>query len=469
MPSIFVGIPCYGTMPPETEEDYMRLMYYLGRRYHEYDFLIGILRKKEQFRARNSIVEAAFQCQADYVWMLDDDHVIDIDSTNAPSDRYEILHKLLAHFDTHPDAGIVGALYYHRGGECRPVVMDKIEDKYIYLRDDQIKHKLQEVAVTGGGCMLIKSKVFDRIGIHPFAPEHEYGTDIQVCKAAAEQGFGVYCDTSVEIGHVKNEMSVVTSKNKHEHYQKTQCQNDDIAASARMRQIMAGFRADVKEYLGIDDDTELMTLANKYLEHQKKFDEYKAADRIKVYYIDSGPAYLARACFIHGGQEDRQGARFDDFVLQTVKGDYPGVGIDYGCGSAPITFELARQGQQIYFYDIDGSAPYEFLKWRAKKYNLYGLQAMFGDDWPAPESVDYALCLDSIEHLEHWREVLDNIAGCLRHAGCLITNYMLLADFKNDEHISMDKPAVMEHLTRLRLWPINTAIFTKREDFAGAK
>ena len=228
-PRIMVGIPCYGTMPAPTEEDYLRLMYYLGRRYTEYDFFLAIRRKSEQFRARNSIVEAAYQVAANWLWMLDDDQVIDTDDANGPTTRYEILRRMLGRFDEKPDAGIVGALYYHRGGECRPVVMRRNGEAYAYLRDDEITHGLQPVAVTGGGCMLIKMGVFDKIGVAPFHPEHQYGTDIQVCQAAIDAGFGVYCDTSLKIGHVKQSQAIVTEANRHEHYEQTQNTQDTIA------------------------------------------------------------------------------------------------------------------------------------------------------------------------------------------------------------------------------------------------
>ena len=53
---VFIGIPCYQSVAPEVLEDYMRFAFYLGRRYQEYDFFLGIKTKSEQFRARNAIV-----------------------------------------------------------------------------------------------------------------------------------------------------------------------------------------------------------------------------------------------------------------------------------------------------------------------------------------------------------------------------------------------------------------------------
>jgi 2-polyprenyl-3-methyl-5-hydroxy-6-metoxy-1,4-benzoquinol methylase len=227
-----------------------------------------------------------------------------------------------------------------------------------------------------------------------------------------------------------------------------------------MGRIMREFRADVKEYLGIEREADLMKLAQRYRDHATRFWEYQAAGNLAGYYRDSENAYLARACYVRS--EDRP-HQFDTYVLNTVRADVPGVGMDFGCGAAPITFELLRKGQTIYFHDIEGSGPFEFLKWRVKKYHLES--RAFFNEWPAAESLDYVLCLDSIEHLENWREVLANIAQVLKPRAALITNFVLLTDIKNPEHIFTDRKAFMEHVTTLKLWPLNTAIFQKRTDF----
>jgi SAM-dependent methyltransferase len=462
--SVFVGIPCYSNPAPEVLEDYMRFAYYLGRRYQDYDFFLGIKTKSEQFRARNAIVEGAYQIGADYILMMDDDHIIDTANENAPSVKYDFLRKLLNHLEENDDIGLVGALYYHRGGECRPVLMKEKEGVYVYLRDDEIKRGLQDVDVQGGGVMLIRSKVFDKIGVHPFEPEFEYGTDFQVCRKIKEAGWRICSDTSIEVGHLMNSRSIITGANRHMHYAETMERNDQAMASSRLGRIYREFRQDVKEYLGVQRDGALAEIANDYVRHQKSFVKYHADGRLKDYYIDAGPSYLARACFI---RSETRPNPFDNTVLQVVRTEKPGVGIDFGCGSGPISFELARAGHQVYFYDIPGAVPFDFLQWRAKKYGIHGTTAMFVPHWPERQSCDYALFLDSLEHLENWKEVLTQAAGCLKHAGAVISNFMLLADNENREHIFMNKPEFMRYMTELYLWPINPAIFQKREDFQG--
>src|SRR3989304_5235782 len=123
--SICIGIPCYRDVPFEVLEDYMRFAFYLGRRYTEYDFFLAIKGKSEQFRARNAIVQAALVYDSDYILMLDDDHVIDINKTLGPDTSYEFLKVLIGHLEADSKKGIIGALYYQRGGKCEPVIMEE--------------------------------------------------------------------------------------------------------------------------------------------------------------------------------------------------------------------------------------------------------------------------------------------------------------------------------------------------------
>jgi hypothetical protein len=213
--SITIGIPCYSTLPSfQTLEDYMRFAFYLGRRYQEYDFFLAVRGKKEQFRARNAIVEEALRIDSDYLFMLDDDQIIDIENSGLATLRYDFLHKLIKHLEEDPEKGIVGALYYQRDDrEIHPVIMQKNkEGEYFFLTHMEIAGHLQKVDATGGGAMLIRKEVFDKIQPPWFEPEFDLGTDIQICKKVAEAGFTIWCDTSVQIGHTRIEREIVSSR-----------------------------------------------------------------------------------------------------------------------------------------------------------------------------------------------------------------------------------------------------------------
>ena len=193
----------------------MLFAYSLGRRYPEYDFFLAVKGKKEQFRARNSIVEEALRTGCDYLFMLDDDHIIDIDDSMLPSPRYMFLKTLLSHMEEDPTKGIVGALYYQKDYKnCLPVIMQKERSGvgYFCITHAEITGRLQKVDVAGGGAMLVNMKIFDKIESPWFGPEFEFGTDVQICRKSVDAGFSVWVDTSIEIGHTRTEKEVITSK-----------------------------------------------------------------------------------------------------------------------------------------------------------------------------------------------------------------------------------------------------------------
>jgi GT2 family glycosyltransferase len=205
--TITIGIPSFKGPEPEVLQDYMMWMYNLGRHAAgQYNFQLAIKGRSEQFRARNAIVKAALQHNADYLLMLDDDHIIGINDTN-----WDFLQRLIKHLENDPKKGIVGGLYYQRGGDTYPVCMQEHEGGYFFIHHSEITGKLQKMSVVGGGCMLLRMSMFDKLEEPWFGPEYEYGTDIQICRQAEKAGFEVWIDTSVEIGHLMKERQVISS------------------------------------------------------------------------------------------------------------------------------------------------------------------------------------------------------------------------------------------------------------------
>jgi hypothetical protein len=151
----------------------MRFAYYLGRRNPEYDFFLAVRGKKEQYRARNLIVEGMLRAGADYLFMLDDDQIIDVDDAMLITHRYDFLRKMVVHMEENPKIGILGALYYQRDdSDCWPVIMQSNgHGQYNFITHEEITRRPQKVDVTGGGAMLICSEVFDRIESPWFEPE----------------------------------------------------------------------------------------------------------------------------------------------------------------------------------------------------------------------------------------------------------------------------------------------------------
>ena len=414
MSRVCIGIPCYQNVAAETLEDYMRFAYYCGRRLPEHEFLLAIRSKSEQFRARNVITEGAIQAGCEYLFFLDDDHVIDWEDLQGPASRYGMLQTLISHLEADPKRGIVGALYYHRGGECKPVLMKEGKDGgYYWMREDQITNSLQEVAVTGGGCMLIKLSIFDKIKSPWFEPELQLGTDLQICKKAAEAGFSVWCDTSIKIGHVLSKREVITPNNRHriamEGANRIAQGGDGMETGWAVNSALQLYRMDAEEYMGVPF-AEMSAIAERY--NMEDLEANK--DSLEKYYGSRGKEQLARQVLFHHQPAMLQQT---EMLLGMINKNADGYALDFGCGSAPVGMELVMRGHKMDFVDIDGAGAYEFTKWRANK---RGVADRCG--WELGGPYDYALFLDSIEHLKDWRGVLTDACSRLKSSGALITN-----------------------------------------------
>ena len=436
-PTICIGIVAYDGLEGQVAEDYMRLMFHLGRRCPEYNFQLAIKSKSEQFRARNAIVRAGLQFGADYIWMLDDDHIIDISGANQASTSYDLPVKLVRHLEDNPQIGVVGALYYQRGADCFPVIMQESPDdeRPFFLSHQEVSSGMQRVDITGGGCMMIRASVFDKVAEPWFEPEHEWGTDIQLCKQVRKSGWEVWCDTSLQIGHIQRDRHLIT----------TQTVREMLAT--KKDGPLDRYRHDVIEYTGMNMG-QLSDLSEEYFPGMVEMSNYPT---LKEYYASRGLSQLARQLVFHHTQTMR--SQMDSFH-RAINLSVPAYGCDFGCGSAPIGFEVALRGHRVDFVDIDGSAAYEFTKWRAKKYDVN-----CGFNLAGP--YDYMMFMDSIEHIEDWRGVLDDAISRLKPGGVILSNYFYNDDFNNSEHVSMDHAAVSAFLTEHGMLIHNQATWIK--------
>jgi hypothetical protein len=457
MKNVCIGIPCYSSVAHETLEDYMRFAYHLGRRMPEYNFFLAIKPKSEQFRARNAIVTAAMQMNCDYLFMIDDDHVIDWKDTQGPNSRYDFLSKLISHMEDDPKIGIAGALYYHRGGDCLPVVMKEGKDGgYYYMRDDEITHGLQEVAVQGGGAMLCRMDTLLRIQQPIFEPEFKYGTDIQVCQKVRDAGFRVMCDTSIVLGHVLNRREIVTPETRTRIMAESSSGGGDRSQFDYVWQTSSAyhmFYLDALEHLGFNTMEDVTSLAMQY---EKMAHDFPGRDGdLEEYYRTRGKTQLARQVWFHGS---KTGISNDGLIL-SLFGDGSKLlyGLDWACGSSPVGFELALRGYKMDFVDVDGGGAYEFVKWRAKKRDI---EKRCG--WEIAGPYDFILAMDALEHFPDATEKAKMLCSLLKENGVLMTNYFMLNDVENVEHISMDRESVQKAMVESGVYPVNQVLWVKR-------
>jgi 2-polyprenyl-3-methyl-5-hydroxy-6-metoxy-1,4-benzoquinol methylase len=206
----------------------------------------------------------------------------------------------------------------------------------------------------------------------------------------------------------------------------------------------------VEDYLGMS-----MFEMQKIAERYNAGDIEKHKGDLKAYYASRGKEQLARQALFHTAPHCREEM---EFIFSAVNTKAEGYGCEYGCGSAPVSFELALRGHRMDFVDIDGAGAYEFTKWRAKK---RALEERCG--WALAGPYDYVLMLDSIEHMPQWQEVLEKVVASLKPDGALITNFFRNQDYDNPEHVNMDKPAVRAFLTERGVYPLNEMIWLKRD------
>ena len=450
---IMIGIPCYESVAAQTLEDYMRFAFYLGRRYQEYDFFLFVKPKSEQFRARNALVQAALDVGAKWLLMLDDDHIIDVDATSGTIGEgagcYGFLRKLLDH-----DVDIVGPTYYQRGGQAGPVVMEERDGAYRLMHENELTGGLQEVGVQGGGCMLIKMHIFDKIKQPWFKPEHNLGTDIQLCESARNAGFKVYTDSSIQIGHIMQERIIVTQHNKDRFREDALKQGTaSLTKNWHTDSVLNLYRDDALEYLGIKEH-ELLDLYTDYAEVSMKLTE-KHGLGTPEYYGGMGKEQIARQVLYHYTDFPK---KWMSFALANIQIRQPLTGIDFGCGTAPIGFELTRRGHTMHFFDIDGAGGFEFLKWRIKKYGLE--DRAFFNEWPEEANVAYALFSDILEHLHNWEKPIERTVEKFIPQGVFFTNYLLLSDdIQNVEHINWRRGEFVKYMYDLGMEPVSNCVF----------
>lgn len=451
-PSILIGVPCYGTVAPEVLEDWMLFAFHCGRRLPQFDFFIGIRTKSEQFRARNAIVDEAQKLNVDWLLMLDDDMIINPHGS-YPTPDYGLIEKLVAH-----DKDICGALYYQRTGACLPVAMVKSGERgYRFLRDDELTGGLQPVDVAGGGCLLVRMKIFDRLPQPFFSAEHEYGTDVQLCRAAAEKGFTVWLDSSVELGHVREERVVITSRNKSQY-----AMEQTLPGEARKMvtsDIYTSLLNDAKEWTTFPDMDTMAREGQAFIE-KRRVDPFKSLPDTDWYRMFPQERVARQVWFNSCNQHKKA---MTEFILAAINDSIKANILDFGCGIGIPAFELAKRGHHVTALDIEGTGTFEFLRWRVAQAKLPmtfhasqgGIPALGGTKYGA------IIAMDCLEHIPEWRRVLTELVDRLEPGGVLFCNNGILDDKTHPEHYPMDTKEFTKFCIDLGLMPFSSIGFAK--------
>ena len=149
------------------------------------------------YTSRNELATRAISGEYDYVFWLDSDMVF------APDTLERMMRTL-----KEKDLDILTGLYFRRVPPYSPVLFDRldIDGEICYWSEfKDIPDDVFEVGGCGFGCVLMKTDVFmdvqGKFG-NMFAPIANNGEDIAFCWRARQCGYKIYCDPSIECGHV---------------------------------------------------------------------------------------------------------------------------------------------------------------------------------------------------------------------------------------------------------------------------
>lgn len=150
------------------------------------------------YSSRDSLAMSALSGEYDYIFWMDSDMVF-------PQDALKSLLKTLQK----KKLDMITGLYYRRTPPYSPVLFDELEigadGSAVYTEFKEIPEGLFKVGGCGFGCVLMDVGVFldvqGKFG-QMFTPIGRNGEDTSFCWRARQCGYEIWCDPSVECGHV---------------------------------------------------------------------------------------------------------------------------------------------------------------------------------------------------------------------------------------------------------------------------
>ena len=188
---VVVGICAYGGFPPETVASLLSL-----NARSKTPLQIHIAAYTYIHVARTNLLHEAIEAEATHLMFIDNDMTFPPDA----------IDRLIAQ-----EKDIIGGLYKKRIEPHDSVVKIRSENRLI---DPPIQSKTYKVDVIGTGFMLINMNVFNRMKppffYHGKGEEfglkqnelYDLGEDTTFCLKARECGIDIWCDPTLDIGHI---------------------------------------------------------------------------------------------------------------------------------------------------------------------------------------------------------------------------------------------------------------------------
>lgn len=213
-PRVCIGFLAFGDIAAEVLESAMFWAFYNGRTYaDQFEVHFAMATRREQYRARNALVQEAQKVNADFILMLDDDHTL----MDCPD--------LLKHF-YEEEKPFQGGLYVQRRKDkIQPVIQKWNRETGIcdwVNMEDLPPFPGGPVDVLGGGVNWIDMSVFDFLAdpfwwpypsnerVVWFKPHPMYGLDLHLSMRIQEQcKIQPWLNRKVVLGHVTSEREIV--------------------------------------------------------------------------------------------------------------------------------------------------------------------------------------------------------------------------------------------------------------------
>jgi 2-polyprenyl-3-methyl-5-hydroxy-6-metoxy-1,4-benzoquinol methylase len=427
---LLIGVPAYNGIVPEAMGSFLSMIYRCGRDMPDVDLAVKIVLKLQQFRARNQLVDAAIGAGFDWILMLDDDMVV-------PPD---LVQRLLAH-----DKDVCGALYFQRGGSFHPVIMHRIVEengtfaaKFVAHSSPLLKNPgLHQVDIAGGGCLLFKVDIFRKLMPPYFESERALGTDINLCSRLLDAGVDIFCDTSIELGHVQDTKQVVTSRTM-------------PLAQRELAEVNEVLWEDAQDYLCMGPE-ELESRMLQASQREVRTAKWRERDRstwegVRAYYQDYGDWHtlnLLAHNMLNRERSKEWALLYSDAILK------PGARVlDVGVGLGHVSIPLVqRYDYRVEAVEIAEAPTLDFLRYRMRKHGLgvaadrrKGISLTQIED-PVPllmlldGPVDGAFAISMIEHTWHPEGLLAWISQQVRPGGFLVCDYVVDKMDEEPQHL----------------------------------
>lgn len=187
---VFIAVPCMDQLPARFAQS-LSMLKRAGDT--QVGFEIGSL----VYFSRNNLAKAAIKAEADWVLWLDSDMTF-------PPDLLQRMLKICE------DNGLdfLSGLYFRRNPPYSTVLYDRLEATEkgaSFTTFESVPDGLFEIGGCGFGGVLMKADVLmDVMGKFKrmFDPLDGMGEDLSFCWRARQCGYKLYCDSSLEMGHV---------------------------------------------------------------------------------------------------------------------------------------------------------------------------------------------------------------------------------------------------------------------------